>query len=269
MDGYVLADTATKLSEARGRVVICGSHGGTYAGLLAASAGVRGIVLNDAGRGLNGAGIAGLAVCETHGIAAVAVGHDSCRIGDAGDCAARGIVSAANGIAESLGISTGLGARAAAGLLARAPSPNSTPHVGKEHRTERDLGGWRLTIIDSASLVDRGRDRGALVVTASHGGLVGGDPATAGRADAALFAFNDAGIGCDQAGISRLPVLQERGIAAVTVDCWSAEIGVGELTYETGIISVANAAARALGAREGEPLKALIAAIAAQSPVRG
>ena len=269
MDGYVLADTATKLADARGQVVICGSHGGTYAGLLAAAAGVRGIVLNDAGRGLDDAGIAGLAVCETHGIAAVTVSHDSCRIGDAGDCAARGIVSAANGIAGSLGIVTGIGAAEAAAMLARGPEPTSAPRVGAEHRTERDVGGWRLTIIDSVSLVDAERDRGALVITASHGGLVGGNPASAGRAAAALFAFNDAGIGCDRAGVSRLPVLQERGIAGVTVDCNSAEIGVGASTYETGLVSAANDVARALGAREGEPLKALIAAIAARPPVKG
>ncbi|WMS43005.1 hypothetical protein RDV64_00970 [Acuticoccus sp. MNP-M23] len=269
MDGYVLADTATKLSAARGKVVICGSHGGVYAGLLAASAGVRGILLNDAGVGLNNAGIAGLGVCQTHGMAAAAVGHDSCRIGDAADCGRRGVVSAANAIAAGLGIVAGIGAVEAAGLLAGAPEPTGTPVVDEEHRIEHDLGGWRLTIIDSASLVDFARDRGALVVTASHGGLVGGNPATAGRADAALFAYNDAGIGCDRAGVSRLPVLQERGIAAVTVDCRSAEIGVGQSTYDRGVISAANQAARTLGAKDGMPLKALIAAIAARPPVRG
>jgi len=269
MDGYVTADTATKLGDVRGRVVICGSHGGVYTGLLAAAAGLRGVMLNDAGRGLNDAGIAGLGICQTYGIAAAALSHESCRIGDAADAAARGIVSACNAMAESLGIAPGMTAADAAALMENGPAPTGTPEVGEEHRTERDLGGWRLTVIDSVSLVDAVRDKGALVVSASHGALVGGNPSSAGRADAALFAYSDAGIGRDRAGVSRLPALQERGIAGVTVDCWSAEIGVGSSIYEHGIISVANDAARALGAREGQALKALIAEIAERPPLTG
>ena len=52
MDRTVLADSATKLKEdARDAVVVCGSHGGLYPAWLAARAGVRAIVLNDAGVG--------------------------------------------------------------------------------------------------------------------------------------------------------------------------------------------------------------------------
>ena len=43
MPDIVLAHTATKLADAAGRVVVCGSHGGAYVGLLAAEAGVRAI----------------------------------------------------------------------------------------------------------------------------------------------------------------------------------------------------------------------------------
>jgi hypothetical protein len=262
MNAPVLAHTATKLSHARGRVVVSGSHGGSYAGLLAVAAGVRGILLNDAGIGRARAGIAGLERCEGAGIPAAALDHTSCRIGNAEDAYHNGIVSHTNGAAAALGVSPGMSAAEAADRLAAAPDPVAEPPVpGPEHRRVDTREGWRIAICDSASLIRPGEDDGAIVITASHGGLVGDDPASAGRADAAFFAFNDAGIGKDEAGVSRLPVLQARGIPAVCVDCNSARIGEGDSTLEDGIISRFNAAAAALGAREGLPLARLVAAI--------
>ena len=47
----MVSDSATTFGEAhRGQVVICGSHGGLYCGYLAAAAGLRAVILNDAGR---------------------------------------------------------------------------------------------------------------------------------------------------------------------------------------------------------------------------
>ena len=63
--------------------------------------------------------------------------------------------------------------------------------------------------------------------------------------------YNDAGIGKDEAGVSRLPALDARGIAAATVSAASARIGDARSTYEDGIISRVNASAAALGLREG------------------
>jgi 3-hydroxyisobutyrate dehydrogenase len=54
---FVLAPTATKIPEtARGRVLVCGSHAGAYAGYLTVRAGVRAVILNDAGVGRDDAG---------------------------------------------------------------------------------------------------------------------------------------------------------------------------------------------------------------------
>jgi hypothetical protein len=44
-----------------------------------------GVVLNDAGVGLNGAGIGSLAFCENYGMKAATVSHLSARIGDVAD----------------------------------------------------------------------------------------------------------------------------------------------------------------------------------------
>ncbi len=268
MHDIVLAHTATKLADARGRVVVCGSHGGAYVGLLAAEAGVRAILLNDAGGGREGAGTGGLAVCERYGIAAATAHHTSCRIGNAQDTMARGVVSAVNAAAAACGVTLAMPVAQAAQRLAAAPLAAPTAHAGTEHRSEAVLGAVRLLILDSNGLVRPGEDDGAIIVTGSHGGLVGDDPASAGRAQARLFAFNDAGVGIDDAGISRLPALEARGIPAVCVDYLSARIGDGRSTYEDGRISHANAAAARLGARPGQELRVLIEEMAARAADR-
>jgi hypothetical protein len=63
--------------------------------------------------------------------------------------------------------------------------------------------------------------------------------------------YNDAGVGKDEAGISRLPALDARGIAAATVSATSARIGDARSTYEDGIISHVNRRATRLGLNEG------------------
>src|SRR5690606_40993687 len=65
----------------------------------------------------------------------------------------------------------------------------------------------------SVSLVEA-QDAGAIVITGSHGGLQGDDPVTAIGGHAVFAAaYNDAGIGADGAGTSRLPALERQGVA--------------------------------------------------------
>src|SRR5215203_2491021 len=95
--GILAADTITKLPpDARGAVVVSGSHGGRYPGYLAVKAGLRAVILNDAGVGRDAAGIGALPYLEALGIAAAAVSHASCRIGDTADMLFRGTISHAN-----------------------------------------------------------------------------------------------------------------------------------------------------------------------------
>ena len=103
--GIVLADTITKLPpEAEGAVVVSGSHGGRYPGALAAKAGARAVILNDAGIGRDGAGTGSLALLDALGIAAATVSHASCRIGDTADMLRRGVISHANQAARATGL---------------------------------------------------------------------------------------------------------------------------------------------------------------------
>jgi len=114
---------------------------------------------------------------------------------------------------------------------------------------------WAL---DSASLVGA-EHVGTVVVTGSHGGLLGGRPDTALKYDALAALFNDAGIGIDEAGVTRLPALEARGIAAGTVAVASARIGDARSTYQDGILSRVNPRAAALGIVPGMGAREFVA----------
>src|SRR5438477_3129414 len=124
----VLADTATKLgADARGAVVVTGSHGGRYAAYLTLKAHPRAVIHNDAGVGKDQAGIAVIAMAGALGIAAATLAHTSCRIGDAADMMARGVVSYANAPARTLGVSPGMACREAALRLIAARATGRDP----------------------------------------------------------------------------------------------------------------------------------------------
>jgi hypothetical protein len=144
--------------------------------------------------------------------------------------------------------------------LAGAPIRAVEPPPVRESRVlleEVGRPGIEVWAIDSVSLV-RPEDRGQIVVTGSHGGLLGGRPESA--VGEAVFAalFNDAGIGIDEAGTTRLPALDGRGIAAATVDAATARIGDGRSTFADGIVSRVNRRAAALGGRPGMSARALV-----------
>jgi hypothetical protein len=253
----LIADSVTRLGpEHVGSVLIAGSHGGVYAACLAARAGLRAVILNDAGVGLDQAGIAGLAYLDTYDIAAATIGHDSARIGDGADMARRGIVSHVNAAAARLGCAPGQPCLAAAERLEAAPLPAARPPAMAEtrHLFLEAPGGIKIWALDSASLA-RPDDAGAIVLVGSHGG---GPSANALKADCRAAIFNDAGIGIDGAGIARLPVLARRGIAAATVSAASARIGDGRSIWESGIVSAVNDRAAAAGGSVGMTVPDLV-----------
>jgi len=90
-----------------GCVVVSGSHGGLSAGRFALDARVWLAVFNDAGVGKDDAGIAALALLQSHGVAACAVAHTSARIGEARSTLLDGVVSHANAAATALGATLG------------------------------------------------------------------------------------------------------------------------------------------------------------------
>lgn len=251
----IVADSVTRLGpEAEGAVLVAASHGGIYAAYLAAVSKVRGVILNDAGLGLDRAGIGGLDLAQKIGLAAATVSHNSARIGDGRDMITRGRISHANVAAIAAGVEPGQSCAEAAERLAAATMPFDRPAPYAEARRElnpRGPLGPRIVLIDSAALV-KAEDAGQVVITGSHGGLIGGDTWNALKTDAFAAAYNDAGIGIDEAGTTRLPALDARAIAGFVVDCTTARIGEAASTYEDGLVSRVNRRAYALGLREGQ-----------------
>jgi hypothetical protein len=243
----VTADSITRIAdEAVGAVVVNASHGGVYAAYLAAKLGAAAAIFNDAGVGRDGAGIGGLDYLEALGIPAATVGHMTARIGDGADMLARGVISYANALAAALGVRPGMACRGAAAALTQAEPARHAPPPALEAAFLLVGDNPQVWALDSASLVAP-EHHDAIVVTGSHGGLLGGRPETALKYDVRAAFYNDAGIGIDEAGVSRLPALDTRGIAAATVAAASARIGDARSTYENGVLSRVNARAASLG----------------------
>jgi hypothetical protein len=252
---HILAPTITVLpADVAGRVIVTASHGGLYPGYLVLAAQARAAIFNDAGFGKDRAGVASLGLLQDRGKAAATVSHVSARIGDADDMMDHGVISAVNDVAAWCGVTQGMSCAEAARLLEAAPyAPAAKTAKPDEARTSRTYAHQTRAVVlmDSASLV-AAEDVGAIIITGSHGGLIGGDPKKALKADGFAAIFNDAGIGKDDAGITRLPALDERGIAGLTVAASSARIGDARSSLEDGLISRANRTALARGATVGD-----------------
>lgn len=258
------AESVTQLAEVAGKVLIAGSHGGVIAAWFGAKAGAHALILNDAGVGKDRAGIAGLAYLDDIGMAAATVDCMSARIGDGADMLARGIISHANANAALCGVASGQSCQEAVGRLRGAAAPRSAPPPYAEGRWRVQVGQPETWALDSVGKIEPA-DTGRILVIGSHGALHGGRTESALGVEAAAAVFNDAGLGADRIGITRLPVLDRRGIPAVAVDCMSARIGDGRSAWETGVLSHVNATAGALGAERGMTVRRFAALIAAQN----
>lgn len=263
----LILDSVTHLSDdARGHVAACASHGAVYAAWYAASKGVSAIILNDAGVGRERAGLSGLGWLEPLGVPAATVSHRSARIGWGADMPARGLLSFVNGPAARLGLAPGMACAEALTILAAAglpPAPRPEPlEEARREIVEAGANGIRVFVLDSTGLVGPA-DAGHVVVTGSHGGLLAGKPATAVKADVLAAVYVDADRGLDDAGISRLPALEARGIAGATVSAFSARIGEGLSVWHDGFISAINPTAERRGGGIGQSTRDFVAAMVA------
>lgn len=262
------ADSITKVgAEALGAVVVNGSHGGVIAAVMAVDVGVRAAIFNDAGIGKDEAGIAGLGLLQSVGVAAATVSHLSARIGDGRDMMDRGVISRCNALAEALGVRAGMACAAAAVRLAEADATVMDTPLHAENRHLAEPGPPVVWLLDSASMVTAD-DADCVVVTGSHGALLGGKPDSAVKAPVLAALFNDAGIGIDKAGVSRLAALEARGIAAAAVSADSARIGDARSTYDDGVISTCNPLAQSMGVRLGASARDAVRALITHAPSR-
>lgn len=116
----------------------------------------------------------------------------------------------------------------------------------------------RVILVDSITKVAP-EDKGAHVVSASHGGTSSGEFAL--EVPLASAFFNDAGVGKDKAGISALDMLQARGVAAGTISHETGRIGDSQDMWDNGVISHANKLAIAAGLKPGLRIKDALLAI--------
>ncbi len=261
MEGLTVVDSATQLdASSRGAVAVCGSHGALYAAWLAANSRVRAVILNDAGIGKHSAGIAGVVWLGGLGIAACAVDYRSARIGDGADMLENGLVSMANDVAAAYGCLPGHSCREAVKCLLENSEEVGAeiPEIGETRLRIANSGHREVWALDSVALA-RPEDRRTILVTGSHGALMGGHTDSVLDVDVFAAFFNDAGGGKEGAGFSRLPGLEKRGVAAGTVSCDTARIGDGRSSYDTGVLSRINAVASRLELREGMSVRDAVA----------
>ena len=262
MEEILVVDSATQLgAAAEGRVVACGSHGGVYAAWLCARARVRAVILHDAGLGRHSAGIAGVMWLGGLGIPACAVDYRSARIGDGRDVLDSGTISMANDAAAIHGCLPGHTARQAARCMldhALQAQPEVPGEFAATRKRIANTGHRPVWALDSVSLV-RPEDRRSVVVTGSHGALLGGREDGIPAEDVFAAFFNDAGGGKEDAGFARLAALDPRGIAAATVSCHSARIGDGRSSYDTGVLSRVNEVAGRLELKPGMSVREAVA----------
>lgn len=124
------ADDIDRLgSDARGKVVVSGSHGGVYPVWRALSGGCRAAILHDAGIGMDRAGTAGLHWAEQFRFPVAAIGHETAPIGQANTMLVSGRVSHVNRAAAVLGVMVDMTCAEASWRLAAAspalPAPTA------------------------------------------------------------------------------------------------------------------------------------------------
>jgi hypothetical protein len=117
--------------------------------------------------------------------------------------------------------------------------------------------------MDSISLISA-KDRGAVIVCGSHGGLISGAFATLHPPH--LVIFNDAGGGKSDAGRASIDMLDAKGIACATVSHSSARIGDAEDAWTNGVLSAAGSCALQIGVRAGQSVKQAVDSAGAHDP---
>jgi hypothetical protein len=255
-----LPSCSNATADHAGSVIVSGSYGGKYNAFNAAKWGIRGVVMNDAGVGSEQAGIVGLAYLDLIGLPAATASAMSCHIGDGDHTFAHGVVSFVNQSAAALGCFVGEAVRASAQRMLSGSIPGARPLPITEgvRVTIRDTPGQpKLICADSVGMV-LPEDAGQIVVTASHAALPGGRPdKLIPPAIHAIF-FSDAGIGMDEAGIARLPVLDRAGVIAGVVSASSAPIGDARALYTRGVLSHLTSAGIKAGGKPGMLLRLFV-----------
>jgi len=119
---FVIDSVSAVTAEMRGQIVVTGSHGGVSAAHLALAHPPGLAIFNDAGIGLDDAGVRGLELLNDQNVAACAVSNETARIGEAASTLATGRISAVNTLAVQAGIAPGQTCADAISFYLQSPS---------------------------------------------------------------------------------------------------------------------------------------------------
>ena len=229
-------------------VAVGASFAGAPTAAMAMRSGVKAWIAHEGGPGKDDAGVSGLPLAQRFGIAAAAIATMSARLSD-GMSLLAGTVSRANEAALALGLRRGQAGAEAAKHLLKAPRGHACDLHGiideSIHEVEIAPAG-RIYAVWSFSRV-KGEHPHDVFCVASHGGKVMAQYALQVRPRGLIA--NDAGGGLDGSGMDGLDAMSDTPAATVSAD--SARIGDALSTYRDGLISAANAAARAIGVSVG------------------
>jgi len=116
----IVETTSDVTKDNNNDIIVTGSHQGENSGEYLLGCSVKGAIGNDAGKGKENAGVAGLKLLDEKGIPGAAVNTMTARIGDGNSTYEQGKISAVNKSARKLGITEGMSAKDAADKMLRA-----------------------------------------------------------------------------------------------------------------------------------------------------
>ena len=230
-------------------VVINASYCGVLPARFIAAQRPRGAIGVDCGVGPAGASVAGLWYLEALNIPAAAADVATVRLGDGVDLYAQGKISFANRPAMDCGVVPGMRVQdAARAMLDGTPRSPSASDVTNRMVMQTHTDGRQVICTDSIAF-GLPEDVHNVLVTAGHTGRSAVPYLLRVRPHG--FICSDGGKGREDAGVAGLFMVEREGLAGATVDARIARMGDGLSSYHDGIISAANALARAAGVETG------------------
>ena len=230
-------------------VVINASYCGVLPARFIAEMRPRGAIGVDCAVGPAGASVAGLWYLEALNIPAAAADVATVRLGDGVDLYAQGKISFANRPAMDCGVVPGMRVQdAARAMLDGTPRSPSASDVTNRTVMQTNKDGRQVICTDSIAF-GLPEDVRNVLVTAGHTGRSAVSYLLRVRPHG--FICSDGGKGREDAGVAGLFLVEKEGLAGATVDARIARMGEGLSSYHDGVISAANALAKAAGVEVG------------------
>ena len=230
-------------------VVINASYCGVLPARFIAEMRPRGAIGVDCAVGPAGASVAGLWYLEALNIPAAAAEVATVRLGDGVDLYAQGKISFANRPAMDCGVVPGMRVQdAARAMLDGTPRSPSASDVTNRTVIQTNKDGRQVICTDSIAF-GLPEDVRNVLVTAGHTGRSAVPYLLRIRPHG--FICSDGGKGREDAGVAGLFLVEKEGLAGATVDARIARMGEGLSSYHDGVISAANALAKAAGVEVG------------------